>query len=308
MQRGWTISGNSMLIQNQQIIHGANVNLAQSDDSSLVVVVGGGRGCTLNIGSLAAGIWLPLRGSLQLIGSSSESVLRVGELSVTEPGTTTRSVANGNSLWIALLGSEDAWRRELAGTSEYPIPSPVLLPARHAADRALRRRAIALARSSVSGRAHFALFAVLDSVLTLQSKLGHAIARCPGRTYAQRRQVFLRLQRVRNYLSVNCHVEVDNDVLARMANYSPCHFIRTFRAAYQETPHAFLVDQRLQRARRLLRTTVLAVTEVAQASGFENRCAFARLFRQRFGTTAGAVRRRVETSSTNDVGVAYSTP
>jgi AraC family transcriptional regulator len=96
---------------------------------------------------------------------------------------------------------------------------------------------------------------------------------------------------VRNYLAANCHLEVDNDALARMASYSPWHFIRAFRAAYRQTPHAYLVEQRLRRARRLLRSSPLAIAEIALASGFENRCAFSRLFRQRFGTTAGAVRR-----------------
>ena len=77
-----------------------------------------------------------------------------------------------------------------------------------------------------------------------------------------------------------------------MANYSPWHFIRAFRAAYEETPHAYLVRQRLERARRLLRASPLAIAEIALESGFENRSAFSRLFRQRFGTTAGALRRQ----------------
>ena len=63
-------------------------------------------------------------------------------------------------------------------------------------------------------------------------------------------QVFARLQRVRNYLAANCHLEVDNDRLARMASYSPWHFIRAFRAAYEQTPHAYLVDQRTRRGCR----------------------------------------------------------
>jgi AraC family transcriptional regulator len=281
-----------MNIHSQHVIHGANVTLSHGDESSLVVVVGGGRGCTFNAGNLVTGIWIPLRGCLQLVGSSTEATLRVGELSVTEPGAAVKSIANGNALWVAVLGSDEAWRCRLCGTSEFPLPSPVLLPARHVADNPMRRRTIALARSTVGGNTDSALFAVLDGIHSLQSGLGRAIARCPGRTYGQRRQVFLRLQRVRNFLTMNCHLDVDNGVLARMANYSPAHFIRTFHAAYQETPHAFLVDQRLQRARRLLRTTLLAVTEVAQASGFENRCAFSRLFRRRFGTTAGAHRRQ----------------
>src|SRR5436305_14633650 len=135
------------------------------------------------------------------------------------------------------------------------------------------------------------LHSVIESVFALQNELASAIDRCPGRTYAQRRQVFLRLQRVRNYLAANCHLELDNDALARMANYSPWHFIRAFRAAYRQTPHACPVEQRLSRARRLLHTSPLAIAEIALASGFENRCAFSRLFRRHFGTTAGAMRR-----------------
>ena len=173
-----------------------------------------------------------------------------------------------------------------------PLAEPLLLPTWHVADRLLRRRAIALVRAAAAGAAEAALQAVIESLLELQHQHARAIERCPGRTYAQRRQVFLRLQRVRNYVAANCHLEVDNDRLARMASYSPWHFIRAFRAAYLQTPHAFLVDQRLQRACRLLRSSPLAVAEIALASGFENRCAFSRLFRQRFGVTAGALRRR----------------
>ena len=161
----------------------------------------------------------------------------------------------------------------------------------HVADHALRRSALTLARACAAGDAEAASEAVVDRVLGLQSEFAEAIARCPGRTYAQRRQVFLRLQRVRNFLSANCHLDVDNDAIARMASYSPWHFIRAFRAAYQETPHAYLVRQRLERAHRMLRVSPLAIAEVALASGFENRCAFSRLFRQRFGMTAGTVRR-----------------
>ncbi|HJU41148.1 MAG TPA: helix-turn-helix transcriptional regulator, partial [Tahibacter sp.] len=78
--------------------------------------------------------------------------------------------------------------------------------------------------------------------------------------------------------------------LARVASYSPSHFLRTFNAVYGTTPHSVLVEQRLARARRLVDTTALSIAEVARASGFENRCAFARSFKRRFGETASAVR------------------
>jgi AraC family transcriptional regulator len=227
---------------------------------------------------------------LQFDGANADSIVVPGELRVTEPEPRIHAIGRGSAVWMGLIGHAQAWRRVFAGIVEMPVPEPVLLPARHRAVPALRRRAIALARAEESDRNDKAE-ALVESIATLQSAFAPAIARCPGRTFAQRRQVFLRLQRVRNYLAANCHLDIDNEALARMASYSPWHFIRAFRAAYQETPHAYLVRMRLERARRLLSASPLAIAEIALASGFENRCAFSRLFRERFGVTAGAVRR-----------------
>ena len=287
-----------MHILSQQLNHGSSLVLqtahATRDDGSmaLIKIVGGGRGCVLRADGPMAGIWISLRGRLQLFNGETESVLVPGDLRVTEPDACTHAVGRGNAIWVALLGGPKAWRQALVGMMDVPTPEPLLLPARYPASRALRRRAITLARSTANGSLNAAVAAVIDHVVSLQAGLADSIARCPGRTYAQRRQVFLRLQRVRNYLAANCHLELDNDSLARMASYSPWHFIRAFRAAYQQTPHAYLINQRLQRARQLLRTSPLAIAEIALASGFENRCAFSRLFHQRFGITAGELRRQ----------------
>lgn len=255
--------------------------------SSLAVVSGGGRGCVLKLDGAFTALWIPLRGRLQL---GADTLLHCGEMCVTEPEPGQRAIGRGNAVWVGILGTPAAWRGALVRMLDAPAPETSLLPARHRADRDLRRRALAVMRAKAA--ADLQIEAVLERTLALQGELVDAIARCPGRTYAQRRHVFVRLQRVRNYLEANCHLELDNDALARLANYSPWHFIRAFRAAYGETPHAYLVRQRLERACRLLRASHLAIAEVALASGFENRCAFSRLFRQRFGTTAGAMRRQ----------------
>lgn len=284
-----------MLFDRHHLNHGANLDLALTSPSAgenggLIAVLGGGRGCVLRVTGQAAAVWIPLRGRLQLEAANAESIALPGELRVTEPESRIHAIGRGNATWMAVLGTAAAWRRALRGVIEIPTPEPVLLPARHHADHALRRRAIALARADDRTRSDKAE-SLIESIASLQGAFAAAIARCPGRTFAQRRQVFLRLQRVRNYLAANCHLDIDNEALARMASYSPWHFIRAFRAAYEETPHAYLVRLRLERARRLLCTSPLAIAEIALASGFENRCAFSRLFRERFGVTAGAIRR-----------------
>lgn len=285
-----------MRIVSHHLPHGSNFVLPQypaspDESDALIVIVGGGRGCVFKAKESLAGVWIPLHGRLQHGAGGSETSLSPGEMRVTEGESNLIASGRGNSLWVAILGSRTVWRNLLAGFGELPPSDPPLMPAIHMADHAVRRCAIGLVRALTDGTADVSVDAMLDHIVSRQKDLDIAVRRCPGRTHAQRRQVFLRLQRVRNYLASNCHLEVDNDTLARMASYSPWHFIRAFRAAYEQTPRAYLVEQRLWRARRLLRTSPLAIAEIALASGFENRCAFSRLFRQRFGATAGTLRR-----------------
>ena len=285
-----------MRVAIRQLASGTSLTLPApvgADEANLLtVVVGGGRGSVLRAREPLSGIWIPLHGRLQCGSGNAETILATGDVRLTEAETNLHASGRGSALWVAVLGGRNAWRAALGGFADLPLADPPLLPALHSAERNMRRLAAQLARSVREGQDDVAIEALLDHVLALQGGLDTAIARCPGRTYAQRRQVFLRLQRVRNYLSTNCHLELDNDALARMASYSPWHFIRAFRAAYRQTPHAYLVEQRLRRARRLLHSSPLAIAEIALASGFENRCAFSRLFRRHFGTTAGAVRRQ----------------
>lgn len=281
------------MIHSYFLSHGSSLTVSTSRSSTsekLMAVVGGGRGCVLEADGPVAGIWIPLRGRLHLGGGSGDAIVR-GELGITEAEPNLRAVGRGNTLWVALLGGNKAWHGVLDNLSEIPIPDPLLLPARHPADIGLRRRALALARAAAKGRADTAADSLIESVFTLQNEFTAAIDRCPGRTYAQRRQVFIRLQRVRNFVMANCHLTLDNDGLAQIANYSPWQFIRAFRSTYRQTPHAFVVDQRLQRARRLLSSSPLSIAEVAAASGFEDRCSFSRLFSERFGVTARGFRR-----------------
>jgi AraC family transcriptional regulator len=267
--------------------HGVHLTLQRADVDGPVLLIGGGRGASVRIEGPVAGVWLPLRGRLQLSAGDGKSTHYRGEVRVTSAETGMRATGRGHALWLALLSAPAVWRGALGAGR---ISDAGLLPALHEIDHAGMRRALDLVRAVRSGDGG-AWEAILDEIDGMQARFDEMIARCPGRTWAQRRHVFLRLQRVREHLSCNCHLDLDNAALARIASYSPWHFIRAFHAAYRETPHAFLVRQRLQRAQRLLHTSPLAIGEIALACGFENRCAFSRLYRKRFGTTASASRR-----------------
>jgi len=259
------------------------------------VLVGSGRDCVLHSAELPIAL-IPLRGRVKLTEGDSTRLLHAGQLFVGDGVQRVQIIGGGDSLLMALAAPAGAWRQFVDVISEQTIPAPVLLPATHVADRTIVRAAVRLAREArdhaSSGRSEGAVLRFVALLLDLQSMFDPLIARCPGRTLGQRRGVFLRLQRVCNYMESNSDLDLGIAGFARVANYSPCHFLRTFNTVYGKTPHAVLIEQRLKRALRLVNDTALSITEVAHASGFEDRCAFSRSFKRRYGETASAVRER----------------
>ncbi len=93
---------------------------------------------------------------------------------------------------------------------------------------------------------------------------------------------------------IDCHYAKPLTVasMARRARLSPFHFIRAFRLATGLTPHQYLRERRLDRARHLLSTTPMPVTEVCQAVGFTSLGSFSTLFRRATGQSPAAYRAR----------------
>jgi len=288
-----------MRIECERLVNGGRLDWSLEDgerrspEPALRVLVGYGRGCVLHGHASAVTVLIPLRGRLQLSDGEHARSLEPGELLVCDAGQRLQAIGRGSALWIAVFAQSSAWHQLIGDDADTP-PDPPLVPTMHPADRAVRRAAVRLARLAMRAERRdepmvaASVFAAL--IADLQSEFDPLIDRCPGRTLAQRRSVFLRLQRVRNYMASSCHLDLDIAGFARMASYSPCHFIRAFSAVYGETPHAVLVEQRLGRAHRLINDSALAITEIARASGFENRCAFSRSFKRRFGITASDLR------------------
>lgn len=71
--------------------------------------------------------------------------------------------------------------------------------------------------------------------------------------------------------------------LARAAHLSPAHFSRSFREAFGESPHAYLLTRRLERAAALLRSTDRSITEICLMVGWNSLGSFSTSFSRMFG-------------------------
>lgn len=83
---------------------------------------------------------------------------------------------------------------------------------------------------------------------------------------------------------------LDLDAVAAHAGYSRYHFVRSFKAAYGETPGQYLSRRRIERAEDLLRTADLSVTEICLLVGFSSLGTFSSRFKQRTGRTPSEYR------------------
>jgi AraC-like DNA-binding protein len=101
-----------------------------------------------------------------------------------------------------------------------------------------------------------------------------------------------RLRRARDLMDREYARPLDVAALARAALMSTAHFSRQFRAAYGETPYAYLMTRRIERAKALLRQGDLSVTEVCLAVGCTSLGSFSARFTQLVGATPTAYRAR----------------
>jgi AraC-like DNA-binding protein len=78
--------------------------------------------------------------------------------------------------------------------------------------------------------------------------------------------------------------------LAAAARLSPAHFSRTFRDAFGESPHAYLLTRRLERAAAMLRTTDRSVADICVSVGLSSVGSFTTSFTRVYGRTPTAYR------------------
>jgi transcriptional regulator GlxA family with amidase domain len=109
---------------------------------------------------------------------------------------------------------------------------------------------------------------------------------------AQRQSDLVRLRRVRDRIDREYAQPLNVEALARGVYMSAGHLSRQFRFAYGESPYAYLMTRRIERAAALLRGSDLSVTDVCFAVGCSSLGTFSTRFTELVGMSPSAYRRR----------------
>lgn len=99
-----------------------------------------------------------------------------------------------------------------------------------------------------------------------------------------------RLRRILDYIANNLAENLSLSQLATVAGMSPHYFSELFKRSVGRAPHAYILLERIKRAKQQLRDPKRSVIEAGLSAGFQNPSHFARTFRKPVGTTPSRFR------------------
>jgi AraC family transcriptional regulator len=185
--------------------------------------------------------------------------------------------------WVGLmnvphlqLGISDA---ALMAACDKPNGEVELCPHRKFADSRLGALVSVVHAEMVAGFPSGQLF--LDSVeqaMAVALVSGHAVRHRPVQI-SRGGLGPARLRRITELVHAKMEDELSLDGMAQSVGLSTAHFARMFRKSTGETPHQFVLRQRLERAKAMLRAPDARVLDVAVACGFKTQQHFAQVFR-----------------------------
>ena len=92
------------------------------------------------------------------------------------------------------------------------------------------------------------------------------------------------------YINENLEKDLKLSEIAAIVGMSQYHFVRMFKQSTGLPPHRYLVERRLEKAKRLLTETDLPIAEIAHCVGFANQSSFTKVFRKHTLITPKAYR------------------
>lgn len=102
------------------------------------------------------------------------------------------------------------------------------------------------------------------------------------------------IQEIDAYIEQTMGDKLSLQRLAQIANFSPFHFSRLFKATTGLTPHQYLTNRRLDRSVHMLMTTDLTIGEIARSVGLINQSHLSKHLRRKYGLTPGQIRMKAD--------------
>jgi AraC-like DNA-binding protein len=143
---------------------------------------------------------------------------------------------------------------------------------------AILSKLVALAVEALDHDREAARTFLCQAVTLLQSSAARRAV--PSRAPAKAAFAPWQAKRVASHIDNNLDRSLPVTELANLTRLSSSHFSRAFKGTFGQTPHAFIICRRLERARREMLEGQEPLSQIALSCGFADQAHFARLFRR----------------------------
>lgn len=232
---------------------------------------------------------LQLRGNVEMEwwcdGKNAVETPRAGSMILLPAGTRDRLRWEGTSERLIVSVSPAHMQHAVAqaGLGE----SPEIAMHWYLQDDGLRVLLAEMGREAEAGWPAGSLYGDLLGMSLVQLLLRRYAVTPPALDHVQGGMPLPKLRRVLEFTEEHLHTDIRLEQLAAEAGLSAFHFARLFRESTGVTPHQYVLEQRIARAKFLLRLGKQTIAEVAQETGFSSATNFIRSFRGRVGVTPG---------------------
>ena len=233
-----------------------------------------------------------LSGTMQATVGGNDFDLSAGQTALTDVGQV--HSARAREIVFVSIGISSGLVNELV--TELGLTrtnAEVVFRANAVRDESLIETARTLAREMADEKVgQGAMLDALVRQLTIHLLRAHLTVRKSARIELSRAgPVDRRLRRAVEFMHDNYSRELGLEDIAASAYLSEYHFARLFKQIMAVSPHVYLANLRLERARRLLAETALPISQIAAMVGYQSQSHFTKIFKSVTGVTPRAYRR-----------------
>lgn len=127
------------------------------------------------------------------------------------------------------------------------------------------------------------LYFLLEAIVLTNAEVLNEIKDIRAARPSTRKEMYRRLNEVKDYIDSCFNEDITLDDLSKIALMSPFHLLRQFKKNYQLTPHQYLIQRRLDRAKNSILYSTASMTDICFMIGFDDVSSFSKLFKRRFG-------------------------
>lgn len=232
-----------------------------------------------------------LAGRLRATIATSEFDLLAGQVAFTNPNENHSAISSGVE-FVSVSISPVLINELISETGLTSADADIIFQSNTVQDEAIIRIVRALAEEIASRRTgHEAMLDAMVRQLTIHLLRSHLTVRKPARIELSRAgPVDRRLRRAIEFMHDNFSRELALEEIAAAAYLSEYHFARLFKQITGVTPHVYLANLRIERARKMLAETAMPIIEIAATVGYQSQSHFTKIFKSITGFTPRAYR------------------